>query len=85
MRYHTKGRRIIPLTHDSQTGATSHIIIMLRAAHKETTSPTLGQWHIFLLCLHLHIGDLFNRKDNRVITQEERGLNKIGPSLIPFQ
>ena len=29
-------------THDSQTGITRHIINMLGAAHKETTSPTLG-------------------------------------------
>ena len=52
MRCHTKGRHIIPLTHNSQTGATSHTINMLRAAHKGTTSPTLGQWHIFPLCQH---------------------------------
>ena len=38
----TKRKHIIPLTHDSQTKATSHIINMLGAAHKETTSPTLG-------------------------------------------
>ena len=52
-----------------------------RGAHKEVINPIIGPWHVFQLCMHLHMGDLLNHHDNRVITQEERDLNRKEPSL----
>ena len=88
MRCLTKENHITLFTHDNQTGGTNHIINMLEAAHKGTTSPTLDQWHDFLLYLHRLMEELFNRQVNRVITVEMlegQNLNKIGPSLTLFQ
>ena len=80
----TKRKHIIPLTYNSQAEAISHTINMLGGAHKEIINPTIGLWHIFLLCLHLYMRDFLNHRDNKVITQEERDLNRKEPSLTPF-
>ena len=75
----TKGRLIISLTQDSQIEATSHIVNMLGTAHKETTSPTIGLWHVFKLYLHLHMEHLLNHRDSRV---RKRKKTSVGESQV---
>ena len=81
----TKKKHIIPLTHDSQTGAFSHTINMPGATHKGIIRPTLGQWLVSLLCLHLLMEGLLNHRVSKEIILEEQGLNRKGPSLTLFQ
>ena len=85
MQCFTKERHITPLTHDSQTRAIKHTTNMPEATHKGITSPTLGQWLVSLLCLHLFIKGLLNHRANKEIMLEEQGLNRKGPSLTPSQ
>ena len=79
-----KERRIILHIHESQIEVISHITNMSGATHKGTTSPTLDQWLVSLLYLHLLMEEIFNHQANKEIMLEEQGINKKGPSLTPF-
>ena len=78
-------KAITHFTHDSQTGAISHTTNMQKAVHKGITSPTLGQWLVFLLCLHQLKGESLNHRASKKIMLEGQGLSRRGPSLTPFQ
>ena len=80
MQYPTKEKHTTRPIHDSQIGVISHITNMPGATCKGTTSPTLGQWLVFLLYLHLLMEEILNHRANKKIMLEEQGLNKKGPN-----
>ena len=85
MRFPTKEKHTTLFTHDSQIGVISHTTNTPRETHKGITSPTLGQWLISPLCLHLLMEEILNHWANEKIMLEEQGLNRKGPNLTLSQ
>ena len=85
MRSPTKEKHTTLPIHDSQIGVISHTTSTPKGTHKGITSPTLGQWLVSLLCLHLLMEGLLNHQANKEITLEERGRNRKGPNLTLSQ
>ena len=85
MRSPTKEKHTTLLTHDNQIGVTSRITNTPGETHKGTTSPILGQWLVYPLCLHLLMEEILNHQANKKTMPEEQGLNRKGPNLTISQ
>ena len=85
MRSPTKEKPTTLPTHDNQIEVISHTTNTPGGTPKGIISPTLGQWLVSLLCLHLLMEGLLNHWANKEIMLEEQGLNRKGPSLTPSQ
>ena len=81
----TKEKHINPLTHNSQTEAISYTTNIQGETHKGIINPTLGQWLVSPLYLHLLMEEILNHRANERIMPEEQGLNKKGPNSILSQ
>ena len=85
MRSLTKGKHTTLLIHDNQTGVISHTTHIQGETHKGIISPTLGQWLVSPLYLHLLMEEILNHRANERTMPEEQGLNRKGPNSILSQ
>ena len=80
MQSSTKEKHTTFLIHDNQIGVISHTTNIQRETHKRIISPTLGQWLVSPLYLHLLMEEILNHRAKERTMPKEKGLNRKGPN-----